>query len=89
MGKLAFFTLVLWFQVCMAVPASKDGEDPEEMSFFWDAKERVQTTTEIVRDFAQMYYADHIKPTTDPYVQWASDTVASIRDRISNRWSHY
>ncbi|XP_035278881.1 apolipoprotein C-IV [Anguilla anguilla] len=94
MGKLVLFALVLGLQACMAMSAPLDEDDSsEESGFLWSTVSKAQAAGEMLKGYAEMYYEDHIKPSADPYIQWANEQVSSaasgIWDNLSQRWSQY
>lgn len=53
------------------------------------AMTRAMDVGQTLLDFSRMYYEDHVKPTTDKYIELASDTTNSMWERISNKWTEY
>lgn len=53
--------------------------------FSRELKVHVVSAGSSVADYAGMYYEEHVKPVTDPYVQWAKETASSVWDRVKNR----
>ncbi|XP_036393856.1 apolipoprotein C-IV [Megalops cyprinoides] len=54
-----------------------------------DTRETLAKVRGHVKGYAEAYYSDHIKPVTDPYVKWASETTASVWDSVSGRWNRF
>uniref|UniRef100_A0A4W4ELJ9 Apolipoprotein C-IV n=1 Tax=Electrophorus electricus TaxID=8005 RepID=A0A4W4ELJ9_ELEEL len=57
--------------------------------FASELKERIVSTGSVVADLASMYYEDHVKTITDPYIQWAKDKTSSLWNRVKDRVSSY
>ncbi|XP_076826245.1 apolipoprotein C-IV [Brachyhypopomus gauderio] len=95
MCRLVVFVLVIVLQVCVSSADSPPVTDEAPVNLEWVAgayrelKEKVVGTSEVVAELASMYYEDHVKPMTDPYVEWAKDTTRSLWGRIKDRVSSY
>lgn len=90
MSKLVLFTLVMVLQACMIMADSDDtGVLERAREAYRELKTKVVSAGSTVADYAGMYYEDHVKPVTDPYVQWARERASSAWDRVKNRVSGY
>ncbi|XP_072535129.1 apolipoprotein C-IV [Salminus brasiliensis] len=88
MSKLVLFVLVMVLQAC-TIAADSDGPGVLERAkeAYRELKTKVVNAGSTVADYAGMYYEDHVKAVTDPYVQWAKEKASSIWDRVKNRVS--
>ncbi|KAG9334611.1 hypothetical protein JZ751_007434 [Albula glossodonta] len=78
-GQLTILALVVGLQAFMAMAAPQGDEDPQESSSWWS----------LARDYAAMYYEDHLKSVTDSYVQWASEYYTSVKDTATKQWGDW
>ncbi|XP_049336101.1 apolipoprotein C-IV [Astyanax mexicanus] len=90
MSKLALFTLVMVLQACTIMAESDDpGVLEKAREAYRELKTKVVSAGSTVADLAGMYYEDHVKPVTDPYVQWAKDRASAAWERVKNRVPGY
>lgn len=66
------FYILFYFCVCLCV-------------CYRDTKTKVLNVGSTVAGFAGMYYEEHLKPVTDPYMEWAKDRASSLWERAKNR----
>ncbi|KTG44756.1 hypothetical protein cypCar_00012467 [Cyprinus carpio] len=92
MSRLIFFALVVTLQACLAssnllpTPAPDNaGLLERAKQVYRDTKTKVLNVGSTVADFAGMYYEEHLKPVTDPYMEWAKDRANSLWERVKSR----
>ncbi|KAK2903089.1 hypothetical protein Q8A67_007802 [Cirrhinus molitorella] len=92
MSRLIFFVLVVTLQVCLTSSNSLPTSAPDNAGLlerakqaYRDTKAKVLNVGSTVAGFAGMYYEEHLKPVTDPYVEWAKDRASSLWERVKNR----
>ncbi|XP_067093792.1 apolipoprotein C-IV [Osmerus mordax] len=83
--------LVLLMQVCEPILAqtptglgseSEPGILQRVSDRYRNGVARVQGIGGTVLGYAGAYYEDHIKPVTDPYINWVSSFSRSLYDRV-------
>ncbi|XP_073703131.1 apolipoprotein C-IV [Garra rufa] len=92
MSRLIFFVLVVTLQVCLTSSNPLPTSAPDDAGYlerakqaYRDTKAKVLNVGSTVAGFAGMYYEEHLKPVTDPYVEWAKDRASSLWERVKNR----
>uniref|UniRef100_A0A673GQP1 Apolipoprotein C-IV n=1 Tax=Sinocyclocheilus rhinocerous TaxID=307959 RepID=A0A673GQP1_9TELE len=92
MSRLIFLALVVTLQVCLAssnwlpTPAPDNAGLLERATqVYRDTKTKVLNVGSTVAGFAGMYYEEHLKPVTDPYMEWAKDSASSLWERVKSR----
>uniref|UniRef100_A0A671Q523 Apolipoprotein C-IV n=2 Tax=Sinocyclocheilus TaxID=75365 RepID=A0A671Q523_9TELE len=92
MSRLIFFALVVTLQVYLASSNSLPTPAPDNAGLlerakqvYRDTKTKVLNVGSTVAGFAGMYYEEHLKPVTDPYMEWAKDSASSLWERVKSR----
>ncbi|XP_058602056.1 apolipoprotein C-IV [Onychostoma macrolepis] len=92
MSRLIFFVLVVTLQVCLASSNPLPTPAPDNAGLierakqaYRDTKTKVLNVGNTVAGFAGMYYEEHLKPVTDPYMEWAKDRASSVWERVKSR----
>ncbi|XP_048880347.1 apolipoprotein C-IV [Brienomyrus brachyistius] len=96
--SLITLTMLLLLAAQLSLSDTENGDNSEaDMSetlqllanTYRTAMTRAMDVGQTLLDFSTMYYQDHVKPTTDKYIELASDTTNSMWERISNKWKEY